>query len=38
MSVSKPRRVTFSTDPPQAFYPAKVTPEELSIEGDNASI
>jgi hypothetical protein len=32
------RRVTFSEEPPQAFYPSLVTPDELSSEEDNASI
>jgi pSer/pThr/pTyr-binding forkhead associated (FHA) protein len=31
------RRVTFSADPPQLFYPAMVTPEVLSSEEDNDS-
>jgi len=35
MIASKPRRVHFSKDPPQLFYPALVTPEELSSEEDN---
>ncbi|CAB9520403.1 Protein phosphatase 1 regulatory subunit 8 [Seminavis robusta] len=34
-SSSKHRRVSFSTDPPIAFYPALVTPEELSSDEDN---
>lgn len=29
------RRVHFSTEPPQTFYPALVTPDELSSEEDN---
>jgi hypothetical protein len=32
---SKPRRVRFSSEPPQMFYPALVTPEDLSSEEDN---
>jgi pSer/pThr/pTyr-binding forkhead associated (FHA) protein len=32
------RRVTFSADPPQLFFPAMVTPEVLSSEEDNDSI
>ena len=32
---SKPRRVHFSLEPPQAFYPVAVTPEELSGGEDN---
>lgn len=31
----KLRRVSFSVEPPAAFYPASVTPEELSSEEDN---
>jgi len=38
LPVVKKRRVSFSTDPPVAFYPASVTPEELSGEEDNFSI
>jgi hypothetical protein len=34
-SASKHRRVSFSPGPPMAFYPALVTPEELSSEEDN---
>lgn len=30
---SKPRRVTFSLEPPQAFYASSVTPDEPSSEG-----
>lgn len=29
------RRVSFSQDPPQLFYPALVTPDDLSSEEDN---
>lgn len=32
---SKHRRVSFSPEPPMAFYPSLVTPEELSSEEDN---
>jgi len=35
MTGSKPRRVTFSKDPPQAFYPAMVTPEVASGAEDS---
>ena len=34
---SKLRRVSFSAGPPTAFYPALVTPEELSGEEDNGT-
>ena len=34
-SSAKHRRVSFSADPPAAFYPALVTPEDLSSEEDN---
>ena len=34
---SKLRRVSFSSGPPTAFYPALVTPEELSSEEDNGA-
>jgi FHA domain len=34
-SLAKHRRVSFSNDPPIAFYPALVTPEDLSSEEDN---
>lgn len=37
MAASKARRVTFSMEPPQAFYAATITPEESSEE-DNASL
>jgi len=32
---SKPRRVHFSLEPPQAFYPVAVTPDEMSGGEDN---
>jgi FHA domain len=32
MSASKQRHVTFSCDPPQAFYPITITPEESGDE------
>lgn len=35
ISSSLPRRVHFSLEPPQAFYPVAVTPEEMSSEEDN---
>jgi FHA domain len=35
ITASKPRRVHFSTDGPQNFYPSLVTPEEMSAEEDN---
>jgi hypothetical protein len=34
LTASKPRRVTFSAEPPKTFYPATVTPEELSDQED----
>lgn len=34
----KRRRVSFSDQPPQAFFPASVTPDELSSEEDNTSL
>ena len=37
-AMTKTRRVTFSKDPPQLFYPAIVTPDELSSEEDNACV
>jgi hypothetical protein len=37
-SMTMKRRVTFSADPPQLFFPAMVTPEVLSSEDDNDSI
>lgn len=36
-SSAKLRRVTFSAQPPISFYPALVTPEELSGDEDNGS-
>lgn len=36
-SATKHRRVSFSAEPPVAFYPALVTPGELSSEEDNGS-
>ena len=37
-AMTETRRVTFSKDPPQLFYPALVTPDELSSsEEDNAT-
>jgi len=33
--ITKNRRVSFSSDPPTAFYPALVTPGDLSSEEDN---
>jgi hypothetical protein len=38
ISDAKRRRVTFSADPPQLFFPAMVTPEVLSSDEDNNSI
>jgi hypothetical protein len=38
VTAAKRRRVTFSEEPPQAFYPSLVTPDELSSEEDNHSI
>ena len=35
VSLISHRHVTFSKDPPQAFYPALVTPDDLSSEEDN---
>jgi hypothetical protein len=35
ITASKPRRVHFSTDSPQNFFPSLVTPEEMSAEEDN---
>lgn len=34
-SLQKQRHVRFSLEPPQAFFPAMVTPEELSGDEDN---
>ena len=35
ITASKPRRVHFSADKPQQFYPSLVTPDDLSAEEDN---
>ena len=34
-SSAKHRRVSFSADPPMAFHPASITPEDLSEEEDS---